>query len=341
MGRSTVYNDNLATPEKWSGVRKENRELVDSFKQYCVSNDKSPATIYQYEQQLKVFFCWVKEEAGNRRFYDLKKRDYIAFFGYGRLEMKWSPNRLSSFRSVLSSLSNYVERVMDDEYPNFRNLIKVLEPVRIEAVREKTIMSAKHMQQAIKKLVANNNIQEACWLALLFSSGMRKSETKQMMVSYFTEENMAFDGLMYKTPKIRTKGHGVSGKQVSRYVFVHTFKPYLDMWLEERRKKHIDSPYLFVVKRFGEYKPADIGSFNSWSERIGSLLGIEFYGHCVRHAWTTYLAKSGYPKEIIQKLQNWSSTELVDVYDDTDTDDQLEEFFSKIRTKGGESNGED
>jgi integrase len=136
---------------------------------------------------------------------------------------------------------------------------------------------------------------------------------------------------MYKTPKIRTKGHGVSGKQVSRYIFVHTFKPYLDMWLAEREKKGIDSPYLFVVKRFGEYKPADIGSFNSWALRIGELIGVDFYGHCVRHAWTTNLSKSGYPKEIIQKLQNWSTMDLVDVYDDTDFEDQLEEFFSKRR----------
>ena len=189
------------------------------------------------------------------------------------------------------------------------------------------------MEEAIRKLVDNGNIQEACWLALLFSSGMRKSEIKQMMVSYFTDDALAFDGLMYKTPKIRTKGRGVSGKQVSRYVFVYTFKPYLDMWLAEREKKGIDSPYLFVVKRFGEYKQADIGSFNSWSARIGELLGIEFYGHCVRHAWCTNLSKLGYPREIIQKLQNWSSLELVDVYDDTDLEDELSEFFSKKKDR--------
>lgn len=341
MGRSTVYNDELVTPQKWSSVTKANKDLVEAFRQYLVSNDKSPATIYQYIQQLKIFFCWAEREAGNRPFYSLKKRDFIAFFGYGRLEMHWSPNRLSSFRSVLSSLSNYVERVMDDEYPNFRNVIKVLEPVRIEPVRDKTVMSANQMEWAIKRLVETGNIQEACWIALLFSSGMRKSETKQMMVSYFTDESLAFDGLMYKTPKIRTKGHGVSGKQVSRYVFVHTFKPYLDMWLEERKKRGIDSPYLFVVKRFGEYKPADIGSFNSWADRIGDLLGIKFYGHCVRHAWTTNLSRMGYPKEIIQKLQNWSSTELVDVYDDTDLEDELTAYFNKRKEIRMVNNGED
>ena len=250
--------------------------------------------------------------------------------------MHWSPNRLASFRSVLSSLSNYVERIMDDEYPYFRNLVKVLEPVRIEPVREKTVMDAKQMEEGIQKLIQNNNIQEACWLALLFSSGMRKSEIKQMLVSYFTDDTLAFDGLMYKTPKIRTKGRGKNGKQVSRYVFVHTFKPYLEMWLEERSKRGIDSPYLFVVKRCGEYKAADIGTFNSWAARIGELLGVDFYGHCVRHAWCTNLSKSGYPKEIIKKLQHWSSTELVDIYDDTDLDDELSKFFAK---RGDRNNG--
>ena len=56
MGRSTVYNNNLT--DDWSKVSSENQNLVKDFIRYCKSNDKSPMTITQYEEWLKVFFCW-------------------------------------------------------------------------------------------------------------------------------------------------------------------------------------------------------------------------------------------------------------------------------------------
>ena len=54
MGRKTVYNENLT--KNWENVSKENKRLVKDFIQYCKSNDKSPQTIFQYEEWLKVFF---------------------------------------------------------------------------------------------------------------------------------------------------------------------------------------------------------------------------------------------------------------------------------------------
>lgn len=334
--RSTVYNNNIVNDEMWAKVNPENKRFVTGFSNYCTSNDKSPQTIYQYEQQLRIFFCWVYKTLKNKSFVDLKKRDFVDFFGYGRSEMGWSPNRLASFRAVLSSLSNYIERILDDEYPYFKNIIKVLEPIHVEVVREKTIISAEDMENMIKQLLEDEKIQEACWLALMFSSGMRKSEIKQTKISFFDEKNVVFDGLMYKTPKIRTKGRGKNGKQISRYIFRYTFDPYLKAWLEKREELGIKSEYLFVTKRSGEYVPADIGTFNSWGERVSKMANIDFYGHCVRHAWCTNLSKRGYPKEIIQKLQNWASIDMVDIYDDTDGEDQLDRFFKALNGKGEE-----
>ena len=49
-----------------------------------------------------------KNENDNKFFIDVKKRDFVNFFGWGRAEMGWSPNRLSSLRAVLSSFSNFI-----------------------------------------------------------------------------------------------------------------------------------------------------------------------------------------------------------------------------------------
>ena len=55
MGRKTVYNNNLT--KDWEQVSGQNRALVEDFIKYLKSNDKSPQTIFQYHEWLKVFFC--------------------------------------------------------------------------------------------------------------------------------------------------------------------------------------------------------------------------------------------------------------------------------------------
>lgn len=334
--RTTVYNKDLTTDIEWQEVNPLNRALLKSFVSYLVANDKSDATIKQYLSQLKIFFTWNLRENLNRFFVDIKKRDFVNFFGYGRNELGWSPNRLASMRSVLSSLSNYIENILDDEYPTFRNVVKVLEPIKIEPVREKTILSCEMVENTLDYLKEKNEIQMACWLALLYSSGIRRTECTQIKVEFFQEQNIVFD-LMYKTSKIRTKGSGKKGKQVSRYVFKYTFEPYLKAWLEEREKLGIKSEYLFVTRNGnGEYIPAKISTFNTWAQRLSVMMEINFYPHCMRHLWTTKLMNAGYPASIIQKLQNWASVDMVSVYDDTTDEDLMGKFFENLKKIQGE-----
>ena len=325
-GRATVYNKILKTSEDWAEVNNINKKLTRDFLRYCSANDRSPSTMRQYAEELQIFFVWNKRENGNKMFTAIRKREFISFFGYGRIDLGWSPNRLASFRAVLSSLSNYIERILDDEYPEFKNIVKVLEPIHIETVREKTVITTEQMEEALQKLTDLGQVQEACWLALLFSSGMRKAEVAQMKVEYFTPDNLAFD-IMYKTPKIRTKGRGEKGKQVPRYIFKYLFQPYFDKWMGKRAELGIDNEYLFVVKKKEGYVPATVVTFNSWSQRISTLMGIDFYMHSARHAWTTWLKKQGYPDSVIQKLQQWASADMVSVYNDTSDEEEIEQFF--------------
>ena len=148
--RTTVYNAGLT--DNWDSVSKENKGLVDEFVEYLVSVNKSPQTIHQYHEQLKVFFCWNERHNQNKFFVDLKKRELIKFFGYLSNDLKVSPNRVCSLRSVLSSLSNFIERIMDEDYPTFRNIVKVLEPVTKTFVRERPILTMDQIKECLVKL---------------------------------------------------------------------------------------------------------------------------------------------------------------------------------------------
>ena len=205
MGRSTVYNDNITS--SWDKVSKENKQLVNDFIKYCKSNDKSPQTIHQYEEWLKVFFCWNYDENDDKFFVELKRRDFVYYFGWCR-DLGMSANRIASLKSVLSSLSSEIELLYEDVYPQFHNQLRALEPVKISTVREKTVISNQQMTEILEKLVEEKEYQIACYLALACASGSRKAELLQMKVNFFTPEREVFDGYMYCTPEIRSKGQG-------------------------------------------------------------------------------------------------------------------------------------
>ena len=84
MGRKTVYNE-LYTPEKWEKVNKENIQLLEDFLEYKKSSDKSPQTIEQYYQMIRLFFCWNLDYNNNKFFVDIKKREFIKFFSFFNL----------------------------------------------------------------------------------------------------------------------------------------------------------------------------------------------------------------------------------------------------------------
>ena len=88
--RSTVYHS-LVTPEKWDKVNNKNKNLITEFTDYLRSANKSPATIKQYEAQLRTFFVFVLERCENKFFVDLKKREFVKYFGYLTNELEVSP----------------------------------------------------------------------------------------------------------------------------------------------------------------------------------------------------------------------------------------------------------
>lgn len=336
MGRSTVYNDNITS--SWDEVSKENKQLVNDFIKYCKSNDKSPQTIHQYEEWLKVFFCWNYDENDDKFFVDLKRRDFVYYFGWCR-DLGMSANRIASLKSVLSSLSSEIELLYEDVYPQFHNQLRALEPVKISTVREKTVISNQQMTEILEKLVEEKEYQIACYLALACASGSRKAELLQMKASFFTPEREVFDGYMYCTPEIRSKGQGKRGKIIKKYVIKELFQPFLNLWLKEREEKGITMDSLFVTKKDGEYVPATVSTANSFAAKISKIFGIDYYAHSSRHFFCTYLKRMKLPDDVITQIFGWSNSDMIKIYSDIPAEEILGEFFTNF-IKNTEVKGE-
>jgi integrase len=307
----------------------ENKDLLDDFVSYKRSSDKSPQTIHQYYQMIRLFFCWNYSNNNNKSFIFLKKRDLVRFFSQAVEEWQWSPNRIHTVKSALSSLSNYIENILDDEYPDFRNIVQKIEVSVKQPVREKTVLTQEQIDECLKTLVFRKKYQTACYLALAVASGARKSELLRFKVDYFKDENIKF-GCLYKTPEqIKTKGRSSKGKMLYKYVFKNDFKPYFDLWMEDRKKKGIESEWLFVVKNGNEYVQAKTGSADNWCKEISNIIGVTFYSHSARHALCTKLRAANLPDKIIQEFFGWSSLELINIYDDSSRDADFGKYFTE------------
>lgn len=257
----------------------------------------------------------------------MKKRDFVRYLGYLR-GLGLSSNRVASLKSAISSLANCIEVLDEDLYPNFRNLIKSLEPVRKEPVREKTVLTDEQVKECLDKLLAQNQCQIACALALSFASGMRKAELTRMKVEFFDDAHLILNGKMYKTGIIKTKGHGSSGKQIPKYVLRDKFQPYFDAWMKQRAERGIESPWLFVTTSEGKFVQATVSQMNTYAEKIGALMNVPFYFHCMRHLWTTNMQKEGISDSAIAEIQSWNSLEMVKRYSDIPTEEHWAQFFS-------------
>lgn len=331
MGRQGLYN-NIVTEELWEKVNKENKVLLQDFCDYKRSSDKSLGTIHQYESVLRVFFVWNLQNNDNKFFVDIKKREFIRFFNYMVTELKSSPNRIINVRATLSSLSNYIEDILDEEYEGYRNVVLKIETVAKEPVRQKTVMTAEQVQSCLDKLVAEKKYQIACYLALAVASGARKAELLRFKCDYFKDENIVF-GCMYKTSEeIKTKGRGSRGKMLYKYTFVKQFKPYFDLWMKYRKENNIESEWLFVINREDGYGQAAVCNANTWAKTIEKYMGVPFYSHACRHYFVTTLRASGLPDKVTQKIIGWSESgagAMLAIYDDADVEDSFGDYFDE------------
>lgn len=328
--RTTVYHE-IVTQEKWEKINEKNKKLIVEFVDYLQSANKSPMTIKQYESQLRTFFVFVLERCDNKFFVDLKKRDLIKYFGYLTNELEVSPNRICSMRAVLSSLSNFIERIMDEEYPQFRNIVKVLEPVDKSFVRERPALTMDQIKECLEKLEADKKCQVAACLAILAASGMRKSEVIQMKMEYFEKDRLIYNGLAYETDKIRTKGRGKAGKVVTRIVFrdLVDVDHYIDLWRKKREELGIKDEHMFVVYHNGSYEPATQVTINSFARTISKYLGEDFFVHNVRHTTSTALELAGYPIDVVQTIFRWADPKMVKYYSNISDTQSLERFFAE------------
>ena len=246
MPRKTKQNE-ITSPELLNQVNPDNVRLKQDFIAYLQSVQRSPKTIAGYSNDIDIFWVWNLQNNGNKFFPKISKRDYAAYQHWLINENGNSPARVRRLKSAISSLSNYVENILDDEdeFKDFRSTVRKIENPAMQQVRKKTVWSDEALDKLLDDLLASGQNKKACAVALAMCSGRRKAELCRFKVDDFKDENLVCGGALYKTSEpIQTKGFGL-GKYIYCYTLAKKFKPYFDAWMAERQKLGIECEWLF------------------------------------------------------------------------------------------------
>ena len=333
MGRTTVYN-NITSPELIEQILPENKRLGEDFLEYLQSIDRAKTTIDQYRSDLNVFWVWNLQNNNNKPFIKITKREFARFQNHCLNVWGWSSNRIRRVKSVISSMSNFIENILDEEeeFEGYRAVIRRIESPVKEEVREKTIFEPEELQKLLNHLVDQEKYMQACILALAMYSGRRKSELPRFKTSYFNEDNV-FLGSLYKTPeKVKTKGRGSRGKMLDLYVLKKEFDPYLKLWLKQREEFGITSEWLFPLKENNiwiEDRHIKSETLDNWVTTYTRFLGKDFYWHSLRHYFTTQCFKANLPSSVIQEIVGWQSADMCNLYNDTTAEETLAQYFDE------------
>ena len=332
MGRKTKMNS-ITSDELLAQVCNENKELLVDFLNYLRSVQRSESTCHGYENDIQIAWVWCLQFNQNKPFVNWTKRNIVAYQNWLLNSNQNSPARIRRLKAALSSLSGYIENVLDDEYPNFRNIINKVENPVNKPVRDKTVWDDDELEDLLDKLIQKKQYEKACFLALGMFSGRRKAELCRFKVSDFDDDKLVCGGALYKSAPIKTKGRG-GGKMLCCYTLAKKFKPYLEMWLKEREDKNIESEWLFP-NSIDTTKCVSISTVNSWSNTFSRLSGKPAYIHSLRHYHTTSLARAGIPDNVITQIVGWESADMCKIYTDIEADEQIGMYFEngEISTK--------
>lgn len=326
MARATKMND-ITSPELLARVNPKNKELLSDFLDYLKSIQRSNATIAGYENDIQIAFVWCLEHNDNAFYCDWTKRQVVKYQNWLLNENQNSPARIKRLKAALSSLGNFIESVLDDEYPNFRNIINKVESPVNQPVREKTVLTDMQIDGLLSVLMEKKQYDKACALALALYSGRRKAELLRFRVDDFSDSRLVCGGALYKSAPIKTKGRGANGKQLECFCLAKKFKSYLDAWLAYREEIGLDSEWLFPDRK-NPSEHLGISTMNSWAKTFSSELGVDFYWHAMRHMTVTNFKRAGIPDTVIQQYIGWADISMVPVYVDMQADEQLGMYFN-------------
>jgi integrase len=203
-------------------------------------------------------------------------------------------------KSTVSSLCNYIENVLLDEMPiykNFRNFTKGLPSIPKNQTYEKIKITKEEYQLMIDTLIEKKNYMGAAWVAVAFQVGARRGEIRQFKIELL--DYPIPEGQNYiLSHVVRGKGASLDGKPL-KFMFNMEALKYIKIWIANR---NYDNEYIFTVKDKGNIMRIS----ETWADKfcarvLSKILGRRINPHLFKASCISTLLEDGVDLVLVSK----------------------------------------
>ena len=257
-----MERNNLYSNEVYEKVNKESKLVLEDYILELKAKGRAVTTIEQYVFDIRMYLCYIYENANNKSILELKKRDFRNFF----LMLQETGKSSARINRVQSSLRNLLEFVVDDEdeYEDYyQNPMKKIKSIEKNPTREIVFLEDKEINYLLNYLIEHNKIQKALYVSLSYDSAGRRNEIIQVeKYSFLDDEKSTTNEVVGKRSKKFTLMYSNRTKEIAK------------KWLEERGEDDIDS--LWVSYYNGEARPLRYETLYAWAISFRSILESEY-----------------------------------------------------------------
>lgn len=306
---------------------------IDEYMIYCRSNQLRAKTLASYEQALRLFERWCREElkidsvsgitdgAIRRYINDLQERGKYTFYADESRTMTNYPDRRRDYRKPVSpcTINNYIRNLraffnwLDRDYVLKKNPMKKIRQLKANRKAKEYISD-----EDFRRLAGNLDKsyfpehRDFAMIMLMIDSGMRLGECSCLLV----------EDIDLAKKQIFLRAEITKGRKARVVFFSAKTERILRRWLQYK-DRYIESDYLFPVKSSGA--PVNVQTFDAnfkgYLKRAG--LNETITPHCLRNNFAKRCLMGGMDIYTLSRILGHSSVAVTEqAYLDL-TDDDL------------------
>ena len=277
-------------------INPQNEKLYNQYKRAMTIKGLSLKTIYNYETDLMAWFKFMYSNQYDLLVVDATEDDLEEFFYYCQT-LGNNANRIKRRMSSISAFYIFLKKkkILRD------NPIEMLDrPTNVKPVVVQTYLTIEQVDLIKQKLKENGDLQLETYVLLSLSTMGRVNAISNIKWKQINFEECEITEVLEK------------GDKVVDLFFNKEVKELLLKLKEQRELNNIDTEYVFISKKNGEYNKVAASTLGLWAKRVGRLIGLEYglHPHDFRHSMATLLKNAGMPLEEVSVLLNHASTDV-------------------------------
>ena len=276
-------------------ISPENEKIWNQYYRAMKMKGLSDKTIYNYECDLKQWFKFMNEEQFGLSILDATEDD-ISEFLFHCQEQGNNANRIKRRMSSISALYIFLKK----KRLTRENPVELLDrPTSAKPVVIQTYLTSEQVTLMKEKLKEHGDLQLEVYALLSLSTMGRVNAIS----------NIKWKQIDFNECEIREVLE--KGDKVVDLFFSNEVKELLIKLKGQRESDNINTEYVFISKKNGEYRKVVSSTLGQWAKKIGIMIGLEHGLHChdFRHSMATLLKNAGMPLEEVSVLLNHNSTD--------------------------------